>query len=245
MDQSPRRFPAGWNRGNASDGSLGGLVLQLVGQIRPVLRERGVVATQIAVGQARLILGLCRQRRDIGGCGLRSSDEQIHRRENPSKRSVPWLGPRRNDARITRLRRLTKSYFRPAKRCARWFSSQINSRFHAGNRSTGRTRVPHRPPATVHKRQEVTDDAIELVRRFEIDRVAAVRHDGEGGGGDVLLQQDAGQQAGPVLIPRQNERRHRQALHVLDEIVERRAVRAGRQAACSPSLAPNAPPAFS
>src|SRR5689334_20346369 len=30
---------------------------------------------------------------DIGGCGLRSSCEETHRRENLSTQSVPWLAP--------------------------------------------------------------------------------------------------------------------------------------------------------
>src|SRR5262245_21020287 len=65
----------------------------------------------------------------------------------------------------------------------------IGSRFHAGDRSVHRPRVSHRPAAAVDEAQEVTDDAIELVGRFEIDRVAAVRHEREGGGRDVPLQE--------------------------------------------------------
>jgi hypothetical protein len=103
------------------------------------------------------------------------------------------------------------------------FRPEISSRFHAGNRSACRARIPHRPPATIDKGQKIANDPIELVRRFEIDRVAATRHDGESGGGNGSFQQNARQQAGPVFIPGQNKRRHRQALHVFDEIIERGA----------------------
>jgi len=43
------------------------------------------------------------------------------------------------------------------------------------------------------------------------------------GGGDVPFQQHPRQQAWSVFIPRQNERGHRQALHVRDQLIERRA----------------------
>ena len=47
---------------------------------------------------------------------------------------------------------------------------------------------------------EIADDAIELAGRLEVDGMAAVRHHGESGGGDVLLHQDTRHQTGPILV---------------------------------------------
>src|SRR5207247_960793 len=74
------------------------------------------------------------------------------------------------------------------------------SSLHASDRCARRARVSLRPTAAIHERQEIADDAIEVAGRLEVDGMAAVRHDGESGGGDVLLHQDTRQQTGPILV---------------------------------------------
>ena len=74
------------------------------------------------------------------------------------------------------------------------------SSLHASDRCTRRARVSLRPTAAIHERQEIADDAIELVGRLEVDGMAAVRHDGESGGGDILFHQHTRQQTGPILV---------------------------------------------
>src|SRR2546427_9595376 len=90
---------------------------------------------------------------------------------------------------------------------------------HASDRCTRRARVSLRPTAAIHERQEIADDAIELVGRLEVDGMAAVRHDGESGGGDILFHQHTRQQTGPILVSSQDERGNGQASHLVDEII--------------------------
>src|SRR5262249_56295640 len=100
-------------------------------------------------------------------------------------------------------------------------ASHIRSGFHAGDRRAERARISHRPAAAIDEGQEIAEDSIEFVRRFEIDRMATVRHHRERSGGKIPLQKNGGHQARPVFIACQNERRNCQPFHVLDEIIER------------------------
>src|SRR5262245_39228940 len=94
------------------------------------------------------------------------------------------------------------------------------STLHAGNRCARRARVSLRPTATIHERQEIADDAIELVGGLEVDGMAAVWHDGESSGGDILLHQHAWQQTRPILVSGQDERGNGQAFHLVDKIIK-------------------------
>src|SRR5205814_2577091 len=78
--------------------------------------------------------------------------------------------------------------------------SPTASSLHASDRCARRARVSLRPTAAIHERQEIADDAIEVAGRLEVDGMAAVRHDGESGGGDVMLHQHTRQQTGPILV---------------------------------------------
>src|SRR5262249_9941400 len=62
-------------------------------------------------------------------------------------------------------------------------ASHIRSGFHAGDRRAERARISHRPAAAIDEGQEIAEDSIEFVRRFEIDRMATVRHHRERSGG--------------------------------------------------------------
>ena len=59
---------------------------------------------------------------------------------------------------------------------------------------------------------------VEFIGRLEIDRVPAVRHERERRRPDILLHQYARQEAGPILVPSQDQRRNGQSVHVLDEL---------------------------
>src|SRR5207244_1330056 len=72
------------------------------------------------------------------------------------------------------------------------------SSLHASDRCTRRARVSLRPTAVIHERQEIADDAIELVGRLEVDGMAAVRHDGDSGCGDLLLHHHPPQPTGQI-----------------------------------------------
>jgi len=76
------------------------------------------------------------------------------------------------------------------------------------------------PPA-----QEIADDSIVFVRLFDVDRMSGVRNHREcGRRGDALFHEDAGQQTWPVFIAGDDQRGHREVLHLLDQIVERGAL---------------------
>ena len=82
------------------------------------------------------------------------------------------------------------------------------------------SRIGHRPASTCA--MNAPDDAIELVRVLDVDRVAAVRHHRQCRAGDRLLHQQARRQTRPVLVAGQNQRRQRQRLHLFHQVVQRR-----------------------
>src|SRR6185312_6227948 len=74
------------------------------------------------------------------------------------------------------------------------------SALHPCNRRADCTRVARWPAAAVHLRQEIADDPVEFVRFLDVYRVTGVRHDGERCRRNGLLQENAGSEAGPVLV---------------------------------------------
>jgi hypothetical protein len=58
---------------------------------------------------------------------------------------------------------------------------------------------------------------VEFIWRLEIDGVSAVRHERERRRPDILLHQDPRQEARPILVAGQNQRRNGQTVHVLDQ----------------------------
>src|SRR5262249_25954137 len=95
---------------------------------------------------------------------------------------------------------------------------------HTRDRRRHRARIALRPAAGIDLDDEIADKAVELVRILDVDGVAAVRHHRKRGSRDVLLHQQGGLQAGPVLVARQHQCRGGHRLHLVDEIVERGAL---------------------
>jgi len=59
---------------------------------------------------------------------------------------------------------------------------------------------------------------VEFIGCLKIYRVPAIRQERERCRPDILLHQDARQEAGPILVAGQDQRRNGQAVHVLDQL---------------------------
>ena len=103
---------------------------------------------------------------------------------------------------------------------------------HPGNRPADRARIAGGPAAGIHLRQEIADNAVELVGILRVDAVAAIRHHRERGGRYGLLYQYArprqGQSSSPVRISVGTLQR----LHLVRSDRRATAARAARRAAC-------------
>src|SRR6266852_4972370 len=85
-------------------------------------------------------------------------------------------------------------------------------------------RVTRRPATGIYLGQEVADDAVEQVWRFEIDGVPAIRHHRESRRWDGALHQQRRRQARPVLVASEDQRRHCEAGHLVLQMIQRRAL---------------------
>src|ERR1700720_800403 len=91
----------------------------------------------------------------------------------------------------------------------------------AGYRAGHGARVARRPATGIDLGQEVADDTVEQVWRFEIDGVPAIRHYRESRRWDGALHQQRRRQAGPVLVASEDQRRHREAGHLVLQMIQR------------------------
>src|SRR3954451_680599 len=84
--------------------------------------------------------------------------------------------------------------------------------------------VTRRPATGIDLSYELADDAIEQVGRFEIDGVPAIRHYRQSRRGDGALHQQRRRQTGPVLVASKDQRRHREASHLVLQMIQRRSL---------------------
>src|SRR5437867_2044815 len=98
------------------------------------------------------------------------------------------------------------------------------SGFHSCDRAAYCTRVAHRPAAAIDLGHKVSHNAVEFVGCLEIDRMAAIRHKRERCRWNILLHQNARLKARPVLVAGKNQRRNGKTLHLIDQVIERRAL---------------------
>src|SRR6266436_6135634 len=94
----------------------------------------------------------------------------------------------------------------------------------AGYGARNGARVTHGPAAGIDLGYEVADDAVEQVWRFEIDGVPAIRHHRESRRWDGALHQQRRRQARPVLVASEDQRRHREAGHLVLQMIQRRTL---------------------
>src|SRR6266436_2576569 len=94
----------------------------------------------------------------------------------------------------------------------------------AGYGGRRRARVTGRPAAGIDLGNEVADDAVEQVWRFEIDGVPAIRHYRKSRRWDGALHQQRRRQARPVLVASEDQRRHREAGHLVLQMIQRRTL---------------------
>src|ERR1700694_4436656 len=85
-------------------------------------------------------------------------------------------------------------------------------------------RVTRRPATGIDLGHEVADDTVEQVWRFEIDGVPAIRHHRESRRWDGALHQQRRRQAGPVLVASEDQRRDREAGHLVLQMIQRRTL---------------------
>src|SRR6266404_4828961 len=104
-------------------------------------------------------------------------------------------------------------------RGARWVLVRISA--YAGYGGRHGTRVTRRPATGIDLGYEVADDAVEQAWRFEIDGVPAIRHHRESRRWDAALHQQRRRQAGPVLVASEDQRRHREAGHLVLQMIQR------------------------
>jgi hypothetical protein len=94
----------------------------------------------------------------------------------------------------------------------------------AGDGTRHGARVTRRPATGIDLGQEIADDVVEQVRRFEIDGVPAIRHHRESRRWDGALHQQRRRQAGPVLVAGEDQRRHLEAGHLVLQMIQRRTL---------------------
>src|ERR1700720_803584 len=104
---------------------------------------------------------------------------------------------------------------RPSHRCL------LSALSNAGYGARHGARVTRRPATGIDLGYEVADDAVEQAWRFEIDGVPAIRHHRESRRWDGTLHQQRRRQARPVLVASENQRRHREAGHLVLQMIQR------------------------
>src|SRR5438309_9782429 len=86
-------------------------------------------------------------------------------------------------------------------------------------------RVAPRPAASFNLMEKLIEGAVEQIRLLEVDRMAGVREDDERGGRDRPLHQNAGFEAGMILVAGHDQGRDIEAAHTVGQIPQRRPLR--------------------
>src|SRR5579862_7735742 len=95
---------------------------------------------------------------------------------------------------------------------------------HPSDRIADRPWIASRPAAGVDLGQEAPEVVVEAIGILDIDGVAAVHHDRQGGGRDGLLQEQRRLEAGPVLVAGQDQGWQAERPHLVREVVQRRSL---------------------
>src|SRR5579862_524086 len=96
---------------------------------------------------------------------------------------------------------------------------------HPEDRAGERARVAMGPAAAFDLVEEIAEGLVEEAGLLDVEGVPGIGKDDERGAGDQPLHQEAGFEAGVVLVAGRDERRHRELFHLVGQIPQRGAAR--------------------